>query len=426
MIMSDNGASAEGGAKGSFNEQYFFNFVPESLEENLQRIDDLGTPRANNHYPWGWAWAGNTPLKRFKRDTHEGGVADPLIFCWPARIGAGGGTRHQYVHAIDVMPTLLELVGIDPPDSIAGVEQSPIEGVSFAATLDDAFTPGKHVTQYYEMLGSRALYHDGWKAVVFHTPPLMAYDGSDTTRSFEDDVWELYHVAEDFSEVHDLAAKHPAELEELKTLWWQQAERFQVLPLNNQPGQFGDPRYIRDRYEFYGQVGPLAEALAPNLKNCSFVITAELTPAPGRTMAGVIVAHGSHAGGYAMFLEDGRLHFTYNYLATRITTVTAEVTLPTEPLTISAVFTRIGAGGEVELYYGAVAVGRGHVDTTTPSTYGTTGFAVGFQPGGPIRAGLIGRAELSPEVLRKVVVEISDRDPIRTIPVGSRVDLATQ
>ena len=426
MIMSDNGASAEGGAKGSFNEQYFFNFIPESLEENLQRIDDLGTPRANNHYPWGWAWAGNTPLKRFKRDTHEGGVADPLIFCWPARIGTEGGTRHQYVHAIDVMPTLLELVGIDPPDSIAGVEQSPIEGVSFAATLDDAFTPGKHVTQYYEMLGSRALYHDGWKAVVFHTPPLMAYDGSDTTRSFEDDVWELYHVAEDFSEVHDLAAKHPAKLEELKILWWQQAERFQVLPLNNQPGQFGDPRYIRDRYDFYGQVGPLAEALAPNLKNCSFVISAELAPAPGRTMAGVIAAHGSHAGGYAMFLEDGRLHFTYNYLATRITTVTAEVTLPTEPLTVSAVFTRNGAGGEVELYYGVVAVGRGHVDTTTPLTYGTTGFAIGFQAGGPIHAGLIGRAELSPEVLRKVVVEIFDQYPIRTTRVGSRVDLATQ
>ena len=135
MVMSDNGASAEGGAKGSFNEQYFFNFIPESLEENLERIDDLGTPRANNHYPWGWAWAGNTPLKRFKRDTHEGGVADPLIFHWPARIGTEGGTRHQYVHAIDVLPTLLDLVGIAPPDSIAGVTQSPIEGVSFASTL---------------------------------------------------------------------------------------------------------------------------------------------------------------------------------------------------------------------------------------------------------------------------------------------------
>ena len=137
VVMSDNGASAEGGAKGSFNEQYFFNFIPESLEENLKRIDDLGTPRANNHYPWGWAWAGNTPLKRFKRDTHEGGVADPLIVHWPARIGTAGGTRHQYVHAIDLLPTLLELIGIEPPASIAGVEQSPIEGVSFAATLDD-------------------------------------------------------------------------------------------------------------------------------------------------------------------------------------------------------------------------------------------------------------------------------------------------
>ncbi len=243
MIMSDNGASAEGGAKGSFNEQYFFNFIPESLEENLQRIDDLGTPRANNHYPWGWAWAGNTPLKRFKRDTHEGGVADPLIFHWPALIGTEGGTRHQYVHAVDIMPTLLELIGVDPPASIAGVEQSPIEGVSFAATLDDALVPSSHITQYYEMLGSRALYHDGWKAVVFHTPPRMAYDGSDMTKSFDDDVWELYNVAEDFSEVHNLAVTHPAKLEELKALWWEEAERFQVLPLNNAPGAFGDDRY---------------------------------------------------------------------------------------------------------------------------------------------------------------------------------------
>ena len=137
IVMSDNGASAEGGAKGSFNEQYFFNFVPESMEENLRRIDDLGTPAANNHYPWGWAWAGNTPLKRFKRDTHEGGVADPLIVHWPKRLGEGG-TRHQYVHAIDVMPTLLDLIGIEPPAVIGGIEQTPIEGVSFAPSLTDA------------------------------------------------------------------------------------------------------------------------------------------------------------------------------------------------------------------------------------------------------------------------------------------------
>jgi arylsulfatase len=426
VIMSDNGASAEGGAKGSFNEQYFFNFIPESLEENLKRIDDLGTPRANNHYPWGWAWAGNTPLKRFKRDTHEGGVADPLIFHWPARIGTAGGTRHQYVHAIDLLPTLLELIGIDPPASIAGVEQSPIEGVSFAPTLDDPREQSAHVTQYYEMLGSRALYHQGWKAVVFHSPPALAYDGTDTTKPFDEDVWELYHVAEDFSEVDDLALTHPAKLEELKALWWTEAERYQVLPLNNQPGVFGDTRYRRQRYVFRGQVGPLAEAIAPNLKNRSFVITAELVPPGGRPRTGVIAAHGGHAGGYVLFVEDGRVHFTYNFVATQVSTVAAEVTLPSEPVEVKVVFTRTGPGGDVELFYGDVPVGSGQIPRTTPLTYGTPGFAIGFQPAGPIHPGLEGRAELSPTVLRRVVVESSRRDRSDGPPLRSRVDLATQ
>jgi arylsulfatase len=426
IVMSDNGASAEGGAKGSFNEQYFFNFIPESLEENLKRIDDLGTPRANNHYPWGWAWAGNTPLKRFKRDTHEGGVADPLIVHWPARLGTEGGTRHQYVHAIDLLPTLLDLIGIDPPASIAGVEQSPIEGISFAPTLNDPLIPERHVTQYYEMLGSRALYHDGWKAVVFHSPAFIAYDGTDTTKPFDEDVWELYHVAEDFSEVHDLALTEPAKLKELKELWWAEAEKFQVLPLNNQPGMFGDPRYRRNLYEFLGPVGPLAESMAPNLKNRSFVISADLIPPSGASLTGVIAAHGSHAGGYVMFIEENRLHFTYNFVATRITTVSAEMTLPAEPVTVRVVFTRTGAGGDVELFYGDVPVGNGRIERTTPLTYGTPGFAIGFQPAGPIHPGLNGRAELSPTVLRRVTVESSGRDPIRDAMVESRVDLATQ
>ena len=426
IVMSDNGASAEGGAKGSFNEQYFFNFIPESLEENLKRMDDLGTPRANNHYPWGWAWAGNTPLKRFKRDTHEGGVADPLIFHWPARLGSEGGTRHQYVHAIDLMPTLLDLIGIDPPASIAGVEQSPIEGITFAPTLNDPLVPGRHITQYYEMLGSRALYHDGWKAVVFHSPAFIAYDGTDTTKPFDEDVWELYHVAEDFSEVHDLALTQPDKLEELKNLWWEEAKKFQVLPLNNQPGMFGDPRYRRNLYEFLGPAGPLAESIAPNLKNRSFVISADLIPPSGASLTGVIAAHGSHAGGYVIFIEENRLHFTYNFVATQITTVSAEMTLPSQPVTVRVVFTRTGAGGDVELFYGDVPVGNGHIERTTPLTYGTPGFAIGFQPAGPIHAGLGGRAELSPTVLRRVTVESSGRDPIRDAMVDSRVNLATQ
>jgi hypothetical protein len=298
--------------------------------------------------------------------------------------------------------------------------------VSFASTLDDARTPSAHITQYYEMLGSRALYHDGWKAVVFHTPPFIAYDGSDTTKPFDEDVWELYHVAEDFSEAKDLAETHPAKLAELKDLWWREAEKFQVLPLNNQPGFFGDPRYRRDRHEFVGPVGPLPEALAPNLKNRSFVIAAELAPRSGQALSGVIVAHGGHAGGYALFVNEGRLHFTYNYVATEITTVTAEVTIPSGPVVVKATFTRTGAGGDVELFYGDVPVGRGHVRTTTPLTYGTPGFAVGFQPAGPINPGLAGRAELPPSVLRRVLVEASGRDPLRDALVEARVDLATQ
>jgi hypothetical protein len=330
------------------------------------------------------------------------------------------------VHAIDVLPTLLELIGVAPPSSIGGVDQTPIEGVSFAATLNDADAPGAHHTQYYEMLGSRALYHDGWKAVVFHTSPFIAYDGSDVTKPFDEDVWELYHVAGDFSEVDDLAESQPEKLEELKKLWWEEAEKFQVLPLNNQPGRFGDPRYRRDRHEFLGPVGPLAESIAPALKNKSFVITADLVPSTGRSDRGVIVAHGGHSGGYALFIDQGRLHFTYNFVATQITTVTAEVELPSQPLTVKAVFTRTGAGGDLELFYGDVPVGTGHIPRTTPLTYGTPGFAVGFQPAGPIYPGFSGRAEFSPTVLRRVVVEASGRDPIRDAMVESRVDLATQ
>jgi len=426
LVMSDNGASAEGGVKGSFNEQYFFNFIPESLEENLRRIDDLGTARANNHYPWGWAWAGNTPLKRFKRDTHEGGVADPLIVHWPARLGTPGETRHQYVHAIDVLPTLLDVIGIDPPATMNGVAQSPIEGTSFAGTFADGEAGETHFTQYYEMLGSRALYHEGWKAVVFHTPRFIAYDGSDTTKPFDEDVWELYHVAEDFSEVHDLAATNLEKLDELKALWWSEAEKFQVLPLNNQPGFFGDPRYQRDRQEFLGHVGPVPEAIAPNLKNRSFAISAEINASTSTLSNSVIVAHGSHAGGYVVFIDEGRLHFTYNYVATEISTVVAEVELPQQPVIVKVVFTRTGTGGDVELFYGDVPVGNGSVPRTTPLTYGTPGFAVGFQPAGPIDERLSGRAEFDPALLGRVVVEGVGVNPVRELLLGSRVDLATQ
>ena len=410
IAMSDNGASAEGGPRGSFNEQYFFNLQAESLEENLRRIDDLGTPRANNHYPWGWAWAGNTPLKRFKRDTHEGGVADPMIVHWPARIGRPGETRHQYIHAIDVLPTLLELIGIDAPSEINGVAQSAIEGVSFAGTLTDAAAPTKHLTQYYEMLGSRALYYEGWKAVTFHPAIIAAYDGTDVTKPFDDDVWELYHVAEDFSEVHDVAADHPGKLKELQDLWWSEAERYQVLPLNNQPWLHGDRRFLRERHVYYPGIGHLPQAIAPDLRGRSFTMAAELdVPADG-AVDGTIVAHGSHSGGYVLYLAGRRLHYAYNFLGRDYTAISASVDLPPGPIVARAVFTSNGAfGGELQLYYDDVPVGQGHIAQTTPITYGMHGFAVGYQPSGSVTDACPGKFEIASGVLRRVVVEVVGR-----------------
>jgi len=410
LIMSDNGASAEGGPGGTFNEQYFFNFVPESLQENLRRIDDLGTERANNHYPWGWAWAGNTPLKRFKRDTHEGGVCDPLIVHWPKGLDARGETRHQYVHAIDVTPTLLDIIGITAPQQINGVTQAPFDGVSFKPTLSDAATPSDHHTQYYEMLGSRALYHDGWKAVVFHPPAMMAYDGSDATRSFDDDIWELYNVADDFSECRDVAAEHPDKLAELQALWWSEAERNQVLPLNNQPGRYGDTRHRRERYVYHAGISSIPESMAPNLRNRPFQIMAALNITDGADCDGVIVAHGGHSGGYALYVQGRRLHYVNNLLGAQITTVSASVELPTGEVLVRATFTPSGRfTGAVELWYGDVPVGNGAIPMTTPLTYGVDPFAVGYQRMTPISPVLIGAAAMPDGVIDHVVIEATGK-----------------
>jgi arylsulfatase len=416
LVMSDNGASAEGGPQGSVNEQYFFNFVPESMAENLARIDELGTPSANNHYPWGWAWAGNTPLKRFKRDTHEGGVCDPLIVHWPSRLGRPGDTRGQYVHAIDVMPTLLELIGIDAPSEIAGVAQRPLDGTSFVSALEHGEAPATHVTQYYEMLGSRALYHDGWKAVVFHPPALMAYDGTDAgRRSFDDDIWELYHVAEDFSECHDVAAQNPGKLAELQAMWWEEAERNQVLPLNNQPGRYGDRRFRRDRYVYHPGISSIPETMAPNLRNRAFQILGVVRISSDGPCDGVIVGHGGHSGGYALYLLDRRLHYVNNLLGSQVTTVSAEVEVPAGEVLVRATFTPTGRfQGDVELWYGDVPVGRGHVPLTTPVTYGVDPFFIGEQRMTPVAPALAAIGPLPDGVLSHVVIEAEGkayRDP---------------
>jgi arylsulfatase len=319
-VLSDNGASSEGGPVGSLNDARNWNGLPHSVEEALDRIDEIGGPTIHNNYPWGWTVAGNTPFRRWKRETHEGGIADPLIVHWPAGIGAEhrDGVRAQYVHAIDLVPTVLELIGIEAPTEVRGVEQQPIEGTSFAYALTDPDAPERHTTQYSEMFGCAALYQDGWKAVSFH-PIHEAAPGLDHVR------WELYDVRADPSECHDLADEHPDRLAAMVDAWWAEAEAHQVFPLDNRP--FSDWVFGRtdlpepaDPYVVHPDRPPVPEASTPDVRNRAHTVTAEVTIGgrggsgdAAEPPAGALCVQGSVLGGWSFhLLADGRLVYVHN------------------------------------------------------------------------------------------------------------------
>jgi len=383
MLVSDNGASAEGGPTGSVNENRFFNNVPEDLQENLEAMDELGGPEHFNHYPWGWTWAGDTPFQRWKRETYRGGASDPLVVSWPEGIEAEGEIRDQFVHAIDVVPTILEAVGIEAPDEVKGVAQSAIEGTSFAYTFEEPEAPERHTTQYFEMLATRAIYNDGWRAVhpwPFQTP-ITAEDLSATT--LEESGWELYHVAEDFSEAHDVASEHPEKVLELAQLWWTEAGRYDVLPLDGRGIERlaearPEPGRPRDRYVYYPGTQHVPENAAVRVLNRDHSITADLTVPMGGA-EGVLLAHGSRSGGYSLFVADNRLHYVHNYVGVEEYEVVAEEPLPEGDVSVRMEFETTGepdmangkgAPATVRLYYGDREVGSGQLPTTVPVTVG--------------------------------------------------------
>lgn len=317
VILSDNGASSEGGPTGSVNDIRPWNMAPRTVEEGLARIDEIGGPLCHNNYPWGWTVAGNTPFRRWKREVHEGGVADPLIVHWPAGTGRIGSPRRQYVHAIDVMPTLMEALGVGLPETIGGVSQAPVAGQSFADTFSEPDAPSHHMVQYYEMFGCRALYLDGWKAVTYH--PVQ-----DTSKGFDEDAWELYHVATDPSECRDLSAAEPDRLERMIERWWDEARRYGVLPLDNRPFSelvFDRPRPVptRSRYVYYPGAAAVPEMAAVNVRNRSHTVRASVeipnTPNGTAPVEGVLVAQGSGLGGWALYLTGGRLAYVHNFVS---------------------------------------------------------------------------------------------------------------
>ncbi len=429
MVISDNGASSEGGPKGSVNENLFFNNVEDDLETNLRLIDELGGPNTFNHYAWGWTWAGNTPFRRWKRETYRGGISDPFIVHYPKGLKAKGEVRTQYTHAIDMVPTVLDMLGVEPPDSIKGVTQSPIEGVSFAESFEDPLTASKRQTQYFEMMGHRSIYHDGWRAVCPWPGPSFTEAGAffgepipfDKLTDLDANHWELYHVAEDFAENHNLApgkpkrleavgealgltheteeeAAHRAKLIELIGQWYVEAGKYNVMPVDGRgTARFAEerPQIAKDHssYTFYPGTQSVPANAGPRLLNRTHSITADVEIPKGGA-EGVLSSYGGTDGGFTFFVKDGKLQYVHNYVARDYLHVES-----TETITVGSHKLRFefevtgppdiangkGTPGRAQLYIDGKLVGQAAFPHTTPLSMGLTGgFIVGADPGAPV------------------------------------------
>lgn len=304
IALSDNGADALGGPNGSYDHQRARTGHRPSVEENLARLDDLGGPLAYNVYPFGWAMAGNAPFKRYKGNTHAGGVRAPLLIRWPRGIVAKGETRNQFYHAVDITPTLMDLMGLDIPSHVNGFEQIPLHGTSMAHTFNDNLADTRKKIQYFETSGQRAIWHEGWKALTFHVK------GDD----FHSEKWELYHLDQDMAELHDLAEAHPEKLQELICLWWQQAEKNGVLPLDDMSSPRGAgwwPEPTKRWILYQDAILPKHSRAAPRVRGVSHRLIARIHRSSTKD-SGVIAADGGQFGGWSLFIKDNRLHYTMN------------------------------------------------------------------------------------------------------------------
>ncbi len=407
MLVSDNGASAEGGPGGTSNELQFFNNAQEPLADSLRAIGELGSPSTFNHYPWGWTWAGDTPFRRWKRETYRGGASDPFLVHWPAGIPARGEIRTQYAHLIDMVPTVLDALGLEPPASVRGVAQSPLHGVSFAHTFADAAAPTRRHTQYFEMLGNRAIDHEGWRAVCPWPGPSFAEAGKPfgtpmTAADLADldaHRWELYHIADDPTENHNLAGEHRDKLIEMISLWYAEAGKYNVLPLDGS----GLARMITERpqlspprtsYTYRPGTQTVPFAVAPRVLNRPHSVTADVeVPAGGAE--GVLLCQGSAVGGWSFFLKAGRPHYVPNYVRRAQYTVAAPQPVPPGRHLVCFEFEPTGepdfghgkgAPGRAQLYLDGVLIAQAEFPVTTPIAFNPGGLTCGANPGSPVTA----------------------------------------
>jgi len=413
VVVSDNGSSAEGGPSGSFNENKFFNNVPDTVEANLPHIDELGGPGAYNHYCTGWAWAFDTPFPYWKRFAgYEGGIADMCLVAWPRGISARGEIRHQYVHAVDIVPTLYDLLGIEPPKVLKGYTQSPIEGESFRASFDDPDAPGRE-TQFYAMLGQRAIYHQGWLANTIH-PPLSGWG------NYEHDVWELYNLKEDRAQMRNLADEKRDVLELLKGLWFYYAGVYNGMPLDDRSAleiistPRPQPAGPRNRYVYYPGTAEVPESVAVNIRGRSYAIAAGAV-IDGPEAQGVLFAHGGVGGGHSMYIADGRLHYVYNWLGDAIQKISSSSAVPAGRHVFTAEFVKDGvdpdtrsATGTLTLYIDMKKVGEGRI-MTQPGFFALTGdgLCVGRDSGSPVSPDYAAPFAFTGGTIERVVIDVS-------------------
>ncbi len=417
IVVSDNGASGEGGPHGSVNEMLFMNGIPDTMANNMTALDELGGPKTYNHYSTGWAMAFNTPFKMWKRyASFEGGTADPCIFSWPAGITAQGEVREQYHHAIDIVPTVLDCLQIPQPDVVKGFTQIPIQGVSMRYSFDAPALPSERHTQFYSMLGTRAIYHDGWKAVTTH--PAIGGWGH-----FGKDTWELYHSEIDRAEIHDVAAENPDKLNELIGLWFYEAGINHAFPLDDRTALeiilTPRPQLVppRNRYVYRPDGAEVPESVAVNVRNRSYTIAAQVDIPEADSAQGVLFAHGSRFGGHSLYVKDNRLIYVYNFVGLNEQRIVATTDIPTGTnLLLSASFDKTGeqpkgvAQGILSLYYGDHKVGEGHIQTQ-PGKFaiGGEGLNAGRDGGAPVTSDYPGEAPwaFTGGTLHRVAVDVS-------------------
>jgi arylsulfatase A-like enzyme len=415
-IVGDNGASAEGGMSGLFNEYTYFNQVPETVQEILKHYDELGGPTTYPHYAAGWAVAGDTPFTWTKQIASSyGGTRNGMVVHWPKGIKAKGELRSQWHHVIDVAPTILESAGLPEPKSVNGTVQTPIEGVSLAYTFADAKAPNRHTTQYFEIFGNRAIYHDGWLAGTVHR---AAWEFK-VRRPLEEDIWELYDTQSDFSLSNDLAAKNPEKLKEMQALFLKEAVKYIVLPLDDRLAErfvaalVGRPDLMAGRTSLtvYDGMTGMTENVFLDLKNHSHVITAEVE-IPKNGANGVLLTQGGRFGGWGLYLKDGKPTYTYNWLGLQRYAVAATQALPPGKATIRFEFAYdgggLGKGGKGTLFVNGKQVATGRIERTQCCVFSADeGADVGIDEGTPVTEAYKVPFKFTGKIAR-VTVELKD------------------